>query len=244
MTEDPQRGKAGEHRAPARPRHAASLILLRPGRDGIEVLMGRRGRNARFMPGRYVFPGGGVAPEDRRPWLGETGHPPGAGWDPTLLRLARAALRETFEETGLVLGRPATATPVDGTPRSPIERAYLAQRALPDFEILTYIGRAITPTSSPMRFHARFFLGDGSNAMGALVENGELEDLRWRPIDVAADDAISDVTRFMLGHAHAVWQRATAAVALYRYVNHKARITRHEAPPNQALGHRTRSLAE
>ena len=148
MGEGSERRKAGERRAPARPRHAASLILLRPGRDGIEVLMGRRGRNARFMPGRYVFPGGGVAPEDRRRWLGETGRPPGAGWDSTLLRLARAALRETFEETGLSLGRPATAPPADGTPRSPIERAYLALRALPDFEILTYIGRAITPTSA------------------------------------------------------------------------------------------------
>jgi len=46
--------------APVRPRDAASLILLRDGKAGLEVLIGRRGKGARFMPGRYVFPGGRV----------------------------------------------------------------------------------------------------------------------------------------------------------------------------------------
>jgi 8-oxo-dGTP pyrophosphatase MutT (NUDIX family) len=94
-------------RKPVRPRDAASLILLREGKSGLEVLIGRRGKGARFMPGRYVFPGGRVTPEDARAWAGERADPAPAG----LLALKRAALRETFEETGLVLGEgPWTGT--------------------------------------------------------------------------------------------------------------------------------------
>ncbi|HKW55708.1 MAG TPA: hypothetical protein VJO12_18620, partial [Stellaceae bacterium] len=60
-----------EARPAARPRDAASLILLRDGARGLEVLIGRRGKGARFMPGRYVFPGGRIADDDAGPWQGE-----------------------------------------------------------------------------------------------------------------------------------------------------------------------------
>src|SRR5215472_7647716 len=56
---------------PVRPRDAASLVLLREGKRGLEVLIGRRGKGARFMPGRYVFPGGRVTADDARLWVGE-----------------------------------------------------------------------------------------------------------------------------------------------------------------------------
>src|SRR5260370_26023614 len=94
---------AGGDARPARPRDAASLILLRDGKTGLEVLIGRRGTGARFMPGRYVFPGGRVTTADARPWAGE----PGGDGAPTFLALKHAALRETFEETGLVVGERA-----------------------------------------------------------------------------------------------------------------------------------------
>ncbi len=91
---------------PARPvavraRDAASLILLRGrGRD-LELLVGRRPMTVRFMPGVYVFPGGAVDAEDARPWQTETG----AEWLPLRLRrCARAALRETWEESGVFFG--------------------------------------------------------------------------------------------------------------------------------------------
>ena len=88
-----------------RSRAAASLVVVRRSARGLEVLMGCRGRGARFMPGRYVFPGGSLQRCDFRAWPGEA-----AGQDDdkktTLRPLARAAIRETFEETGLLVGRP------------------------------------------------------------------------------------------------------------------------------------------
>src|SRR6187402_594448 len=87
-----------------RPRDAASLILLRgKGRD-LELLAGRRPGHVKFMPGVWVFPGGAIDPEDRRPWRVET---EGAHLPPRLARSARAALRETWEEAGVLVGRPA-----------------------------------------------------------------------------------------------------------------------------------------
>src|SRR5258708_3357691 len=108
-------------RSRVRPRHAASLILLREGPSGLTVLMGRRGLSARFMPGFYVCPGGRVAEDDRDPWAGEAVAAEGNAFR----RLARAALRETFEETGILVGVPA---PPQATlaPRFPIEAAYAA----------------------------------------------------------------------------------------------------------------------
>src|SRR5271155_5169898 len=84
-----------------RARDAASLILLRgQGRD-LELLIGRRPMSVRFMPGVYVFPGGAVDAVDTRPWQTETG----AEWlPPRLRRSARAALRETWEESGVFFG--------------------------------------------------------------------------------------------------------------------------------------------
>ena len=85
-----------------RPRDAASLILLRgKGRD-LELLAGRRPRQVKFMPGVWVFPGGAIDPEDRKTWRVETG---GAHLPPRLARCARAALRETWEEVGVLVGR-------------------------------------------------------------------------------------------------------------------------------------------
>src|SRR6266404_660118 len=150
-----------------RPLHAASLILLREGPAGmISVLMGRRGRSARFMPGFYVCPGGRVAEDDRETWRAEVGAPHATD-GAAFLRLARAALRETYEETGLLVGSPSP-TVAEGA-RFPIETAYAAKCIAPDLGLLTYIGRAITPTVSPMRFDTRFFLADGKHAVGALA---------------------------------------------------------------------------
>ena len=97
-------------RPPARPRDAASLVLLRGQGEGAEVLMGRRARQHRFLPDVYVFPGGRLDPADRRlvplralapavaARLARHGRPARA------IALAAAAARETFEETGLILG--------------------------------------------------------------------------------------------------------------------------------------------
>lgn len=220
-----------QRRRGVRPRHAASLVLLREGPAGLAVLMGRRGRSARFMPGYYVCPGGRVADDDRETWRAEIGEPraPNAG---TLLRLARAALRETYEETGILVGSPA-ATAGEAA-RFAIEAAYAAQRIAPDLGLLTYIGRAITPTASPMRFDTRFFLADGRHAAGALADSAELDDVAWHAADPDADRSMSGVTRFMLARALAVWRGDAAPAPLYRHINNRAYV----ATPGARLARR------
>src|SRR5215471_13286437 len=95
-----------------RPRDAASLILLRGDGKDLEVLAGRRPLHVRFMPGVHVFPGGAIDPPDNIAWHVETGADALA---PRLLRCARAALRETWEEAGVLVGRPAAAAPAESS---------------------------------------------------------------------------------------------------------------------------------
>src|SRR5581483_1817149 len=97
--------------------------------------------HVKFMPGVWVFPGGAIDPEDRRPWHGETG---AERLPPRLQRCARAALRETWEEVGVLVGSPGDNGAAKGL--SPVEAAYAERSFVPDFNRLTYSGRAITPT--------------------------------------------------------------------------------------------------
>lgn len=212
-----------------RPRRAASLILLRDSAGRLEVLLGRRGRGHRFMPGVFVFPGGRAMREDARPWHGE-GDEPAAHLDPLLRRLARAALRETYEETGLVFGR-AGAAPAAARDLLPIESAYLRHGVRPALDLLTLVGRAITPSRSPMRFDARFFLADGRFATGDLGTGEELEDVRWHPVGDAPPTPMSGVTRFMLKHAVAVWRgTAEPGIPFYKHILNRYVIARVPVP--------------
>ena len=104
-----------------RPRDAASLILLRGAGRELEVLAGRRPLHVKFMPGVYVFPGGAIDTPDGIAWSVETG---AETLGPRLARPARAALRETWEEAGVLIGRPG-GWPSAPAARAPIERAYL-----------------------------------------------------------------------------------------------------------------------
>jgi 8-oxo-dGTP pyrophosphatase MutT (NUDIX family) len=198
---------------PVRPRHAASLVLLREGPRGLEALMGRRGMSAPFMPGVYVCPGGRVVAEDRRRWVGESGRPARFEGDDALLRLPRAALRETWEESGIVVGRPGGAEPGEQA----IERAYAEAGLAPALDLLAYIGRAITPTVSPTRYDTRFFVADGVHACGLPADSSELEDVGWHPADPEGTLPMSGVTRFMLARAVAVWRGAEDPAPLYSF---------------------------
>jgi 8-oxo-dGTP pyrophosphatase MutT (NUDIX family) len=193
-----------------RARDAASLILLRgEGRD-LELLAGRRPGHVRFMPGVYVFPGGAIDPEDRSKWRVEAG---GEHLPPRLLRCARAALRETWEEVGVLVGRrvSAAASPAPGL--TPIETAYAERGITAAFDVLTYVGRAITPTPVFRRFNTRFFLGDGSAVFGDPVSTDELEDVDWHPIGRRGLEPFRDVTQFMLSQAIALREGKAAREA-------------------------------
>lgn len=159
-----------------RPRHAASLILLRQTAQGPEVLMGRRPARSRFAPDVFVFPGGAVDDADRAatpiaPLSEDCARRTAA--TPGLARaLAMAALRETAEETGLIVP--------------------------PDLSKLRMLARAITPPVSPVRFHARFFMADAEHARGEPSESAELSDLAFRPIEEALRLPLVDVTEITL----------------------------------------------
>ena len=195
---------------PVRPRDASSVVVLRGSRDDPDVLLGRRRRDARFMPGIYVFPGSRV---DR----GDASQ--AASWDlrddvlanlsrhcpPRRARaLAWAAIRETWQETGLLI---ATHGRIADAGRSPLHAAYAAANLAPHAGGLDYIFRAITPASSPIRFNTRFFLADAKSTQGQLRRSDELEDIGWRPVSEAINDLdLRGVTRMALGEATALWR--------------------------------------
>ena len=201
----PRRPEAGGRIA--RPVDAAGLVLLRDGCHGPEVLLGRRHRRAAFLPDIYVFPGGRLDaadsapsgfPEALHPFVAKqlkSGRPP--------LAFARAAIRETFEECGLLLAdAPATAA---AAPR-PVWQAFAAGQMTPAFAALDFVCRAITPTYSARRYNTRFFLADGSRAVGDLAGDGELDDLAWRPVAALDGLPIVDVTQFVLAEALRRWR--------------------------------------
>jgi 8-oxo-dGTP pyrophosphatase MutT (NUDIX family) len=204
-----------------RPRDAASLILLRESGKGLEVLAGRRPHHVKFMPGAHVFPGGAIDPPDRLPWHLERG---AEILGPRLARSARAAFRETWEEVGVLVGRRADGLPLISATR-PIERAYQDRGICAAMDVLTYVGRAITPSHSNRRFNTRFFVSDASNAFGEPRSSAELEDVRWYPVGPHLLASFRDVTRFMLARAIAVRSgTATGEPPLFYWAKNARRI--------------------
>jgi 8-oxo-dGTP pyrophosphatase MutT (NUDIX family) len=205
-----------------RPRDAASLIVLRgEGRD-LELLAGRRPGHVKFMPGVWVFPGGAVDRGDNKPWRVEKDaeHLP-----PRLVRCARAALRETWEEVGVLVGRRDRAPSAQSRGLSAIETAYAEAGITAAFDVLTYVGRAITPTPVFRRFNTRFFVADGSDVVGEPASSDELEDVGWHPIGRRPLVPFRDVTQFMLARALALRDgTAPAEAPLLCTVRAKRRI--------------------
>jgi 8-oxo-dGTP pyrophosphatase MutT (NUDIX family) len=171
-----------------RPRDAATLILMRKAGPTVELLMGQRHSGHRFMPNQFVFPGGRVDRADQFVRPGTSLRPEVAerlsrGCSPSRAQaLALAAIRETFEETGLILGHPLASGEKPPRTSSSAWAEFFATGHLPALDKLDYVARAITPPYRPMRFHARFFLADASLARGEIKGSGELLKLHWVPI--------------------------------------------------------------
>lgn len=190
-----------------RPKDAATLILIDRAGGTPKVLLGKRHERHKFMPGKFVFPGGGVDPLDKR-------MPAATPLDPNAERrllqrfhkgspvrvraLALAAVRETFEETGLLLGVRAEAAGIPDGPWS----AFAQNKVLPDLASLHFIGRAITPPGRPRRFDARFFTMDASaiahRVEGVTGPDAELVELVWMPLTQAKEIDMPAVTAVML----------------------------------------------
>ncbi len=195
--------------AALRPRDAATLILVERIRGKTRVLLGKRHHGHKFMPGKFVFPGGAVEPTDRRMAIAS---PLDEAVEAKLLvktrsnsrdyarGLALAAIRETFEETGLAIGV------IDhGAPPAPPEGAwarFAATGVFPTLEGIDFLARAITPPGRTRRFDARFFVMDAKwiahRADGVVHAEAELTELTWTPIEQALKLDIPQITRIVL----------------------------------------------
>jgi 8-oxo-dGTP pyrophosphatase MutT (NUDIX family) len=191
-----------------RPKDAASLIII--DRSGAEpkVLLGKRHEAHTFMPGRFVFPGGRVEKADRlmpaarelnarvETRLQARSGRAGAG---KARALALAAVRETFEETGLMLGRKG-----DQPLAAPggLWSAFAEARIFPDLSALHFIARAITPPGMSRRFDTRFFAVDATliaqRIDGMVGPHAELVELIWTPIPETRQLGLHRITAVIL----------------------------------------------
>ena len=197
---------------PIRPRDASTLIVVRPGNRNPLCLMGRRHADSGFLPGYFVFPGGAVEGADRaaKPasaldltHLGAMGV---GGSAAAAAALAVAAVRETYEETGVMIAAPGDVGDAPGRTFDEMRRRGVA----PALGRLVYLGRAITPAYSPIRFHARFFLVRLRPGHVGLGGDGELDDLTWVPLSDVASLPTIDITRSMADFAGEIIKRTSS----------------------------------
>jgi 8-oxo-dGTP pyrophosphatase MutT (NUDIX family) len=173
-------------------RDAATLILIDRSERIPKVLLGRRHAGHKFLPGRFVFPGGRVERGDGQMPVATPLH---AAVEARLLKgirrpsamkaraFALAAIRETYEETGLLIGeRQGGARGAPGRRRTLFDEAGV----YPDLASMHFIARAITPPGRPRRFDTRFFAADAAaiahRVDGVVGPDAELVELVWLPI--------------------------------------------------------------
>jgi 8-oxo-dGTP pyrophosphatase MutT (NUDIX family) len=189
-----------------RPKDAATLVLVKREKDGPRILMGQRHGNMAFMANKYVFPGGRVDPGDQRIALGGDLRPHVAerltkGASASRARgLALAAIRETFEEAGILLGERAEKLP---RTRAPAWQKFFEHGVVPRLDTMEFIARAITPPNRTRRFDARFFMADASAIAHTLdaAENDELLTPHWLTLREARELDLPSITRTVLDEA-------------------------------------------
>ncbi len=184
--------------------------------------MGQRGSKAAFMPNKFVFPGGAVDAEDSvislaKP-LVQTCHArlleDNSGPSPE--SLAVAAIRELWEETGLILGAQ------EEWQDAPEDWSGFAKAGFrPSAEKMYFFFRAITPPGPPRRFDARFFLVDAGQLAGDLDDfsgaSDELSHLQWVPLDKARALNLPFITSIVLGELAALREiRPPASVPFFK----------------------------
>lgn len=184
-------------------REAATVMLLRDAPDGLEVFMLRRTLNAAFVGGAYVFPGGAIDPHDRADDVTE--HCIGLADDRAseLLGVERgglaywvAALRECFEEAGVLLARDANGTVLSFADEATAGRFNGFRHAVHDGELrlvelcaaeglrlatddVRYVSHWVTPVGEPRRFDTRFFVARAPAEQVPLHDDNETIDSLW-----------------------------------------------------------------
>lgn len=189
---------------PVEPKDAATVVLLRPGAEGPEVFLQRRVAAMAFAAGMTVFPGGGVDSRDADTSISWSGPDPArwAQWfgcaEPLARALVCAAVREMFEESGVLLAGDESGVVTDTAPYEWARTALVTrERSLAGFlaesgltlraDLLRPWANWITPEGGPRRYNTRFFVAElppGQRADGATTE---AERSGWQ----CPDDAIA-----------------------------------------------------
>jgi 8-oxo-dGTP pyrophosphatase MutT (NUDIX family) len=187
---------------------AATLILIDRTAPIPKVLLGRRHQGHTFMPDKFVFPGGSVDPADR---LMSVASPLDSRAEVRLMRrvvrpsrtkaraLALAAIRETFEETGLLIGSRR-----DDPPKAPggVWAAFAEAKIHPELAGMHFIARAVTPPRLSRRYDTRFFTVDAQavahRVEGIVGPDAELVELVWLPIAETARLDLATITGVVL----------------------------------------------
>ena len=215
------------------PKDAATLVLVRRDKDGPRVLMGQRHGGMAFMANKYVFPGGRVDPGDQRIALGGALRPHvearlTKGASAARARgLALAAIRETFEEAGVLVGERAADFP---RTKNVAWQRFFAHGIAPRLDALEFIARAITPPNRTRRFDARFFMADAS-AIAHVLDAAHTDELLtpcWLTLTEARALDLPSITRIVLDEAEARIGDGTDAsrpVPFFRFHGGKSRMS-------------------
>ncbi len=193
-------------------RDAATVMLLRESDRGLEVCMLRRNLNSDFVGGAYVFPGGGVDPGDsdgalERVTRGRTDADASrlVGVDQGGLAFWVAAIRESFEEAGVLLARDGSGSVISFEEPSVSDRFEVHRRAVDtaqrsllevcheeslqlDVGSMHYFSRWITPLGAPRRYDTRFFVAAAPEGQVALHDDREVIATTWLTPAQALED--------------------------------------------------------
>ena len=215
MTDPAKRLTETERRsidANRRPKDAATLLILDKTAGGdVRVLMGRRHMGHVFMPGKFVFPGGRVDPGDSRiRCCGDYDNVvrgklmtemKGPKTEARARAFGVAAIRETYEETGVFIGTHDTASTTRPC-RDETWAAFRDRGIVPDLSMFRFIARAITPPRRSRRFDARFLTVWADTIAGQLPEgtgpSGELEEVDWLTLQAAHDLDLPTITKVVI----------------------------------------------
>ncbi|WP_421931677.1 NUDIX hydrolase [Phenylobacterium sp.] len=211
-----------------RPRDAATLIIVRRDAKKPRLLMGRRAKGHDFMPDKWVFPGGRIDRSDFNAPYATDLSPEVAlklmhGTPERRARaLALTAIRETFEEAGLLLAKPAPERPGAGP-----WREFLQQGAAPDLAAMQFVARAVTPPMVGKRFDARFFMAEADRLMSLerQADCGELDEIAWVDLDEALALDLPGVTRFVVREVAHRLEVPERPIPYMRFVRKGSQIT-------------------
>jgi len=210
-------------------RNAATVIMVRDAETEPRILMGQRGAKAAFMPNKFVFPGGAVDEGDAHIELSTPLQPTCINQlshetEPALIpALATAAIREVWEETGLILGESGAWS----TPPPPDWASFAQEGYLPSAEGLTFMFRAITPPGRPRRFDARFFMVDATQVCGDVDDFthacDELSHLQWISLDDVRNFDLPFITQVVMAEVSKLIRTNSSPETVPFFKNDEAR---------------------